>query len=141
MRNRLLPLLLDFLAHNTHFEYPQQLFEVGEVVVMEDGKLKNVTKAAVILSGTEVSFEQVHSILETLTTRTGLSYELEETVAVEFIEGRTAKILIAGKEVGMIGEINPAILEKWQIHMPTAGFEVDLSLFSTLDLSVMFTYE
>ncbi|MHA1912610.1 MAG: phenylalanine--tRNA ligase subunit beta [Candidatus Kariarchaeaceae archaeon] len=141
LRNRVLPLLLDFLSHNTHFEYPQQLFEVGEVVVMEDGKLKNVTKAAVILSGTEVSFEQIHSILETLTTRTGLSYELEETVAVEFIEGRTAKILIAGKEVGMIGEISPAILANWQIHMPTAALEVDLSLFSTLDLSTMLTYE
>ena len=141
LRNRLLPLLLDFLAHNTHFESPQQLFEVGEVVVLEDEKLKNVTKAAVVLSGTEVSFEQVHSILETLTIRTGLSYELEETVSVEFIEGRTAKILIDGKEVGMIGEINPAILEKWQIHMPTAALEIDLSLFSTLDLSVMFTYK
>ncbi|MCG3217539.1 MAG: phenylalanine--tRNA ligase subunit beta [Candidatus Heimdallarchaeota archaeon] len=141
LRNRLLPMLLDFLAHNTHFEYPQQLFEVGEAVVMEDGKLKNITKAAVILSGTEVSFEQVHSILETLTTRTSLSYELEETVAKEFIEGRTAKIIIAGKEVGMIGEINPAILEKWQIDMPTAALEVDLSLFATLDLSAMVTYE
>ncbi|MHA1443907.1 MAG: hypothetical protein ACTSR4_04075 [Candidatus Hodarchaeales archaeon] len=43
-------------------------------------------------------------------------------------------------QVGIIGEISPAILEKWQIFMPSAAFEIDLSLIPTLNLPPLNTY-
>ncbi|MEM7826015.1 MAG: hypothetical protein QW451_00060, partial [Candidatus Aenigmatarchaeota archaeon] len=47
-----------------------------------------------------------------------------------FIEGRTAKILVEGKKVGIIGEIHPSVLENWKLEMPVAAFEIDLSFLN-----------
>ncbi|UCG00711.1 MAG: phenylalanine--tRNA ligase subunit beta [Candidatus Heimdallarchaeota archaeon] len=134
MRNRLFPGLLDFLSRNTHNEYPQYLFEVGEVVKLEKNSVKTISKTAVIMAGTEVSFEHCHSILETLIQGLGVRYELEVIESSEFISGRTAKIKVDGKEVGIIGEISPTLLENWELFVPAAAFELDLSSISTLSL-------
>ncbi|MFX1517920.1 MAG: phenylalanine--tRNA ligase subunit beta [Promethearchaeota archaeon] len=134
MRNRLFPGLLDFLARNTHNEYPQYLFEVGEVVRLEKKSVKTISKAAVILAGTEVSFEHCHSILDTLIKGIGETYDLKVVESSEFIPGRTARIIIEGKEVGIIGEISPELLENWEVFMPAAAFELDLSTIPTLSL-------
>ena len=141
MRNRLLPGLLDFLSRNTHNEYPQYLFEVGEVVSIEGNSVQTINKAAVTLSGAAVSFEHCHSIIETLIQRLGTTYELETAESNEFIQGRTARIIIEGKEVGLIGEVSPILLEKWEVYMPSAAFEIDLSLISTLNLPPIETFE
>lgn len=134
MRNRLLPGLLDFLSRNTHNEYPQYLFEVGEVVRLEKDSVKTIPKAAVTLAGADVSFEHSHSILEALIQGLGTTYELEVMESTEFIIGRTARIIIDGKEVGIIGELSPALLENWEVFVPTTAFELDLSLILTLGL-------
>lgn len=141
MRNRLLPGLLDFLSRNTHNEYPQYLFEVGEVVLIQRNSVKTVAKAAVTLAGADVSFEHCHSILETLTQGLGTTYKLEAIESTEFIQGRTARIIIDGKEVGIIGEISPELLENWEVFIPAAAFEIDLSLISSLDLPPIETFE
>ncbi|MHA1946965.1 MAG: hypothetical protein ACW97W_12745 [Candidatus Hodarchaeales archaeon] len=140
LRNRLIPGLFDFLAKNTHNEYPQFIFEVGEVVKYDKKKVTTLTNAAVLLSNTDVSFEHIHSILGTLSTQLGIELTLEPTVDSEFLEGRTAKILFNKKQIGIIGEVSPEILEKWQIFMPSAAFEIDLSLIPSLDLPPLFTY-
>ncbi|MFW9903342.1 MAG: phenylalanine--tRNA ligase subunit beta [Candidatus Thorarchaeota archaeon] len=134
MRNRLLPGLLDFLSRNTHNEYPQYLFEVGEVVRLEKNSVITISKTAVSLAGTEVSFEHCHSILDTLIKGIGTQYELKVIESPEFIPGRTAGIVVNGKEVGIIGEISPALLENWEIFVPAAAFELDLSSIPTLSL-------
>ena len=140
MRNRLIPGLLEFLSRNTHNEYPQFIFEVGEIVKNEKKKVHTIAKAAVVLSDTDVSFEHVHSRLYTLSKQLGITISLEPTQDTEFLEGRTAKILLDKKKIGMIGELSPAILEKWQIYMPTAAFEIDLSLIPTLNLPPLDTF-
>ncbi|MFX0013336.1 MAG: phenylalanine--tRNA ligase subunit beta [Promethearchaeota archaeon] len=141
MRDRLFPGLLDFLSQNTHNEYPQYLFEVGEVVKIENDVVKTITKAAIVLTGADVSFEYCHSILETLIQSLGTTYILEAIDSAEFISGRAAKIIIDNKEVGTIGEVSPAILENWEVFLPSASFEIDLSLIPTLTLPPIITFE
>jgi len=141
MRNRLLPGLLDFLSRNTHNEYPQYLFEVGEVVRIEDRSVKTISKVAVTLASADVSFEHCHSILETLIQGLGTTYRLEAIESSEFISGRSARILVDSEEIGLIGEVSPALLENWEIFVPIAAFEIDLSLISTLNLPPIETYE
>ncbi len=140
MRNRLIPGLYDFLSKNTHNEYPQYLFEVGEIVTLEaDKNVKTTVSAAVALADTEISFEDCHSILDTLFRSLNTEYELKPSQSTEFIEGRTAQILVNGKNIGIIGEVNPSILENWLIFMPIAAFEIDLTLVPTLNLPPLFT--
>jgi phenylalanyl-tRNA synthetase beta chain len=139
LRSRLLPNLLEFLSRNTHNEYPQYIFEVGEVVKKDKKKVYTSTNAAVILTDTDVSFESVHSILDALAIQLGIEINLEATEDPEYLVGRTANIILGKKKIGTIGEVSPAILENWQIYMPTVAFEIDLSLVPTLDLPHLIT--
>ena len=140
LRNRLFPLLLDFLSRNTHNEYPQYLFEVGEVVKKHKSGITTSVNAAVVLADSEVSFEHIHGILETLSIQLGVEFKIAETTSSEFLEGRTAEIFLNNTVVGIMGEVSPSILEKWQVYMPTAALEIDLSLIPTLDLPPIKTY-
>ena len=139
LRSRLLPNLLDFLSRNTHNEYPQYIFEVGEIVTKDKKNVFTSTNAAVVLTATDVSFENAHSILATLAVQLGIEIKLEESENHEFLEGRTANIMLGKKLIGIIGEVSPLILEKWQIYMPTVAFELDLSLVPTLYLPPLAT--
>ena len=142
LRNRLIPGLLDFLSKNTHNEYPQYLFEVGEVVTLEtNSEIKTKVNAAIALADAEISFEHCHSILDNLFQGLNTQYKLKPIQSTEFIEGRTAEILVEDKKIGIIGEVNPAILENWQIFMPAAAFEVDLSLIPSINLSPIYTFK
>lgn len=141
MRDQLFPGLLEFLSKNTHNEYPQYIFEVGETTQISKSTVSTVSKAAVVLAGTEVSFENIHSILAELLNQLGInSFKFVPVKLSEFITGRTAKIMVEGNEIGLIGEVHPQILENWQIMMPLASFEVDLSLIPSLQLPPLQTF-
>ena len=43
-----------------------------------------------------------------------------------FVEGRVAKILIADKKIGYIGEIHPKILKNCKLKMPVALLEINI---------------
>ncbi|MHA2305545.1 MAG: phenylalanine--tRNA ligase subunit beta [Candidatus Hodarchaeales archaeon] len=142
IRNRLIPGLYDFLSKNTHNEYPQYIFEVGEVISLNAKKeVETTVNAAVALSDTEISFEHCHSILETLFRSLNTEFKLKPIESTEFIKGRTAQIMTDGRIAGIIGEINPELLENWQVFMPTAAFEISLSLIPTLNLPPLLTFE
>jgi len=44
-----------------------------------------------------------------------------------YVPGRAAMIIVAGKQIGTIGEIHPAVLEKFSIEMPVSAFEINLT--------------
>ncbi|WP_457741739.1 phenylalanine--tRNA ligase subunit beta [Thermococcus sp.] len=129
LRNWLLPSLLDFLSQNTHEEYPQRLFEVGKATLIDESretKTVSESKLAVILAQPRVTFTDAKEILDSVMRHLGFDYELEEAEHPSFISGRIGKIIVKGEAIGIIGEIHPAVLEKWGIEMPVAGFELFL---------------
>jgi phenylalanyl-tRNA synthetase beta chain len=140
LRHRLLPGMLDFLAKNTHNEYPQYLFEIGETTTVKDKTVQTISKTAVTLAGANTSFEYCHSILDRLFQQLGTDYELTPAALSEFIEGRTANIKIEKKTIGIIGEVSPSLLENWQIFVPVTAFEIDLSLIPTLELPPLLSF-
>jgi phenylalanyl-tRNA synthetase beta chain len=46
--------------------------------------------------------------------------------------GRAARVFSADTEVGWLGEVHPAVAEAWDIDVPVAAFEVDLSVLVEL---------
>lgn len=129
LRSWLTPSLVELLGSNTHVEYPQRVFETGECVDLDDGSptgTRDVVKLACAIINPGAGFSEAKSVLDALILNLGLEYELEETDHGSFVEGRVGRILIGGKAVGMIGEINPQVLENWGLENPTAGFEIDL---------------
>ena len=129
-RNWLLPSLMEFFSNNQHVEYPQKIFEVGNVVVIDEKqetRTKDVMKIACAIADSRVSYEDIAAVLDAFMSLLKVKYKLEKTEHPSFIEGRIAKVLVKGKEVGVIGEISPQVLENWKLEMPVAAFEVDLT--------------
>ena len=128
-RNWLLPGLLEFLSHNLHVEYPQRVFEIGDVVLLDEKtetKTKNIRKLAAAISESKVSYENIASVVDALLTNLGVSYALKPTKHPSFIDGRVAAVVIDGKDVGIIGEIHPLVLSNFGIEMPVVAFEIDI---------------
>jgi phenylalanyl-tRNA synthetase beta subunit len=47
----------------------------------------------------------------------------------EYANGRSASIIVEGKEVGKIGEISDLVRQSHRIRVPVAAFEINLSPF------------
>lgn len=128
-RNWLLPGMLEFLASNQHVEYPQKIFEIGDVVLLDktkETKTKDVRKLACSISNTQVSYDEVSALVDSFLTSLGAKYKLKPAKHKSFIPHRVANIFVGGKNVGIVGEVSPAVLGNWKLEMPVAAFELDI---------------
>ena len=114
---------------------------------MRGKKASDERKLAVTISHPTASYTEARQVLDYLLKSFGVKYEIKEKESPSFIEGRGASILIggsgrgarstehragsaglgAGKEVAIIGEVHPQILQNFGIEMPTSVFELNLN--------------
>lgn len=133
-RNWLLPNLLDFLSKNKHVDYPQRIFEIGDCILPDprrETRSQDKREVAVAITDVAVHYEGVSSLLDAFLTSLGVSYSLQPTTHPSFLKGRVAEIVVKGKGRGMVGEINPKVLQSWGLEKPVAAFEIDLSVLQT----------
>ena len=121
LRNSLLPNLLEILQRNKRYEYPQNIFEIGTVFTKDVKELQSLS-----ILKSEGNFTEIKQILDVLFRSINLNYEIEEFDYPSFIEGRAGKILINKKEVGIIGEIHPDVLNNFEIEMPSSALEINI---------------
>ncbi|MEM2936195.1 MAG: phenylalanine--tRNA ligase subunit beta, partial [Candidatus Bathyarchaeia archaeon] len=135
LRSWLLPSLMEFLSHNTHVEYPQRIFEAGYAVVFDrerENQTRDVKKLACISAHPNANFTEIKAVTDALFLNLGVKYDLEESEHKSFIEGRTGRVLINGKEIGVMGEIHPRVLETWKLENPAVALEISLDEISKL---------
>jgi len=129
LRNWLLPSLIEFVSNNLHVECPQKLFELGKVTLLDEKRetrTRDEDRLAAIIYDANASFTEAKSTLEAFMTNFGLEWQIKETEHPSFINGRAGKTIVKGTEVGIIGEINPKVLETWKLENPTAALELDI---------------
>ena len=126
LRAWVIPSLMLTLKNNRHREYPQKIFEIGRVFHNEGEN----TRVAVLLSDINAGFTEVKQILDALEMALNVKFELKETDFSSFITGRVAQVRCKGKDVAYIGEINPKCLENFELEMPVAALELDLTELS-----------
>ena len=130
LRQWILPSLLRIEAASSRAFYPHRLFEAGDVAIPdathELGSRTETVLGAVIAHAT-AHFSEIHSCLDTLFYHLGREYRLEPVPHPSFLEGRAGRILVDEKSVGIIGEIHPEVLERWQTTMPVVAFDLNLS--------------
>jgi phenylalanyl-tRNA synthetase beta chain len=135
LRNRILPSLLNVEAASSKAFYPHRTFEAGEVAVLDSsvnmGTRTDLNLAALISHPT-ANFSEMHSTLDVLLYYLDVEYKLEPSENPFFLPGRCGKIVAKGKSLGFIGEVRPEVLERRQITMPCAAFEINLN--SVMDL-------
>jgi len=132
IRCSLTPELIKFLSNNRSKSYPQKVFEVNDVVILNHEKdvlCENKKKVSCVTAHPNANFTEIKQVFEYLTSVFGIKYTLEESNKGMFISGRGAEIFVAGKKVGFFGEINPIVLSNWGIEMPMAALEMDFDIF------------
>lgn len=130
LRNWLLPSSLEFLTNNMHVDYPQKIFEVGDCILINNSMetmTSNAKKMASVITSSEVSYEDIASILDAFLRNLGIKYELKPSDNKSFIPGRSASIYVNNKNIGIIGEIHPLVLNSWKLEKPVAAFELSIS--------------
>lgn len=129
MRCWLIPSLLRILSENKHREYPQNIFEVGEIFKLnpksETGCEEEVS-LAVALSQEEVDYTKAKQLIDNLFKTLSLELNVAETNHASFIKGRVGKIVVEHMELGVIGELAPDVLNNFSIIMPVSCFEINL---------------
>jgi len=128
-RTWLVPSLLKVLSANKHVDYPQKIFEVGNVVLLDDStetKTKTVRKLAGVISHDNTNLTEIKSIVEAILKYMGLKYEIRSMQHPSFIKTRVGEIFVEGKSVGFFGEINPSVLENWKLERPVIVFEMSV---------------
>ncbi|MDH7478374.1 MAG: phenylalanine--tRNA ligase subunit beta, partial [Candidatus Bathyarchaeota archaeon] len=129
LRNWLLPSLMEFLSNNLHVEYPQKIFELGMVTLLDEKretKTRDEEKLAGVISHANASFSEIKSALDAFLMNFGFEWQIKETKHPSFIQGRVGAIIVNGKNVGVLGEIHPKVLEAWKLENPVAAFEINM---------------
>lgn len=135
LRHWMLPSLLRVEAASNRAFYPHRLFEAGDVAIPDSshqlGSRTETVLGAVIAHAT-AHFSEIHSCLDVLFYQLGKEYGLEPVQHPSFLEGRAGRIIIGGHPVGVIGEVHPEVLERWQIAVPVVSFDVNLTQITEL---------
>ncbi|MFH2009522.1 MAG: phenylalanine--tRNA ligase subunit beta [bacterium] len=133
LRPSLAPGLLDTLTVNAHREYPQQIFEVGEVTELTDtdtgaGERRRAAGAVI---GEKMGVTEVRAAAESVLREFGWSIRTDGADLPTFLPGRGGRIVAVrdGEErvVGELGELHPEVLEAFKLRHPAALFEIDLT--------------
>ncbi len=130
VRPALLPTVLDVLSANTGEEYPQKVFEVGDVVVSSESSptgTRTEQHVCYALAASEATYTDARQVLEFLLDQLGVNYRLKESDKPWYVSGRSADVVVGGEVIGHIGEVHPEVLESFGIGMPVVAFEISLS--------------
>jgi phenylalanyl-tRNA synthetase beta chain len=129
LRSSLRASLLETIARNTHEPYPQKVFEAGEVVVKDEKHhMKSLTQKRVggVSAHSHANLSEIASVMNLVLKTAGIKYALKKIEKNGFIPGRCAGVWSEGREIGIVGEAHPEVLEKLQIRVPVALFEIVL---------------
>jgi phenylalanyl-tRNA synthetase beta chain len=130
LRESLLPSLMKNLMDNKHESFPQRLFEVSDVGRINqrvETRCERRLHVAGVSSHSTANFTEIKSCVEALLHNMGLKrWEIKPTRHPSFLEGRAAAIYLKRREIGVLGEIHPEVLNNFELENPTSTFEIDL---------------
>jgi len=129
LRTWLLPCLMAVLRANRRHPLPQRVFEVGDVVLLDEGTetgAKNVRRVAAAVIGDEGNLTYIKAVAEALLRELGTAWEVKPIDHPSFLEGRAAEFIVAGRRLGMVGELHPEVILGFELEHPVAAFELDL---------------
>ena len=126
LRTSLLPGLIDTLALNQHREYPQMVYEVGDVVRLVADAAEERRLCAGVIASSSANFTEIKKVVNAVLRELDRPFEVTESADPSFIEGRRAMIIVNGQPVGTFGEIDPDMLVEHKLIYPVAAFEFRL---------------
>ncbi|MCD6331364.1 MAG: phenylalanine--tRNA ligase subunit beta [Thermoplasmata archaeon] len=131
LRLSLLPSLLEILSKNKHNELPQAIYEIGEVVNIQNKMAKNFVYLAGVKISAKTGFTECKSLVEAIMRNLGIDATIKEKKHDSFIEGRCASIWHDG-EIGYFGELHPMVIINFELEHPIIAFEMNVEKLLSL---------
>ncbi len=136
IRKSLLNSLMEFLEDNKHEELPQKIFEVGDVIYVDETAETHthvVKKLAAATTHSTANFTEIKSTVAALMNNLDLEMEIEPLDHNSFIKGRCAKITgvlknnnkAAIQVEGFFGEMHPEVITNFELEYPVVAFEIE----------------
>ena len=129
-RENVLPSLMKNLADNKHESYPQQIFEVSDVIRV-NRKTETCSERRLHVAGVSshptANFTEIKSIVEALLASLNVKrWKIKAARNMSFLHGRVAAVYIKNKKIGFLGEVHPEVLNNFELENPVGAFEIDL---------------
>ena len=125
LRNSLLPSLLLTVKVNKELHQVIKVFEIGDVVKVINNEPRTYRYLGFAISKPNATLTDALATLKTLFRNFGIKYALEKyTLRPIFIEGRSAKVIVDGVVIGVVGEVHPSILTELGILQPVVLSEL-----------------
>ncbi len=128
LRNSIIPSLLISAVINYEKVSTLEIFEVGDVVQLDNGVPTTERMVGFLLMGDKYTLTDGLVIAKTLTQALGGTYRAEGAEIPGFIKGRTAKIYVNDIAVGHVGELDPALTTELGVMKPVIAGEISLNL-------------
>ena len=133
IRTSLINSLMEFLEDNKHEDLPQKIFEIGDVLYLDDSK-ENKTiaskKLAALVCHSTANFTEIKSIVTSVLSNLGYSMEITDSENKTFIEGRAADVTgeaQKGTIKGFFGEVSPEVITNFTLEYPVIAFEIEFN--------------
>ncbi|KAI3460664.1 hypothetical protein Pfo_017327 [Paulownia fortunei] len=141
VRTSLMPGILKTVGHNKDHPKPIKIFEVGDVVLLDETKdvgASNHRHFAALYCGATSGFELIHGLVDRIMEVTGTpfvspgdktGYYIQSSDEPEFLPGRQASIIYKRKQIGTFGIVHPQVLDNFDIPDPCSFVEVNIESF------------
>ena len=131
IRTSLINSLMEFLEDNKHEDLPQKIFEIGDVLYLDETK-ENKTVSSKKLAGlichSTANFTEIKSVVTSILSNLGYSMEISDSENRTFIEGRAADVAgeaLNGRIEGFFGEVSPEVISNFTLEYPVIAFEIE----------------
>ncbi|KZX16533.1 phenylalanine--tRNA ligase beta subunit [Methanobrevibacter cuticularis] len=131
IRKTLLNSLLEFLEDNKHEDLPQKIFEIGDVLYIDNKKetnVKTVKKLAGAICHSTANFTEIKSTIASILENLGYEMTIDSSENPTFISGRVANVKGTspnGDIKGFFGEVSPEVITNFELEYPVIAFEIE----------------
>lgn len=133
IRTSLINSLMEFLEDNKHEDLPQKIFEIGDVLYLDDAKENKTVsskKLAALVCHSTANFTEIKSIVTSVLSNLGYSMEITDSENKTFIEGRCADVTGESAQStvkGFFGEVSPEVITNFTLEYPVIAFEIEFT--------------
>ena len=131
IRTSLINSLMEFLEDNKHEDLPQKIFEIGDVLYLDESNENKTAvskKLAGVICHSTANFTEIKSIVTSILSNLGYSMEISDSENETYITGRVADVegkAQNGSVKGFFGEISPEVISNFTLEYPTIAFEIE----------------
>ena len=131
MRHNLLSSVLEIAAENGRYQDRVAIFELGPIFLVDEDEVlpKESTQLSLVMTGQrgisgwqgesagQYDFYDLKGVLESLLRELHVDAVFEAATHPTFRPGRTARLLIGGQQIGVLGELHPLVVEQLDMHV------------------------